>query len=77
VGEWSGNARRGHVQDEVHGREVREGEEADNWGPRASEGKHANGRSALIGRTHRTTRGSGHTREETGPNKPVRQGSGR
>jgi hypothetical protein len=31
---------------------------ADRWGPQANEGTYANGRSALIERTHRAERGS-------------------
>jgi hypothetical protein len=49
---WPGNARCGRVHGGEHGREVREGEVADRWGPRASEG--ADEWSALTGRTHRT-----------------------
>jgi hypothetical protein len=56
VGEWSRNARRGRVHGGVRGRDVREVEEADRWGPRASKGAYANGRSAVIERTHRAER---------------------
>jgi hypothetical protein len=47
----------------MRGREVREGEVADRWGPRASESELANGRSTLTERTHRTARGSGRASE--------------
>jgi hypothetical protein len=39
VGEWPRNARRGHVHGGERRREVSEGEVADRWGPRASEGE--------------------------------------
>jgi hypothetical protein len=51
VGEWLGNARRGRVHAGERGREVREGEVADRWGPQASESELANERSALSGPT--------------------------
>ena len=76
-GEWPGNARRGRVHNGVHGREVRDGEVADRWGPRGSESGLTNGRSALIGRTHRAARENGHAREETGDDNPAPPGSGR
>jgi hypothetical protein len=60
--------RRGRVHGGVRRQKVREGE-ADRWGPRASKGEHANVWSALIGRTHRAARGSGHAREEPGADK--------
>ena len=60
MGEWPKNVRRGHVHGGVRGREVRQGAEADRWGPRASEGEYANGRSTLTERTHRAERGSEH-----------------
>jgi hypothetical protein len=66
VRRWPGNARHGRVHGGVRGREVREGEVADRWGPRASERALANGQSTLITRTHRTTRDSGRVSEETG-----------
>ena len=43
------------VHDKVHGWEVREGEVADMWGPRASESELANGQSALTGQTCNTS----------------------
>jgi hypothetical protein len=43
-GEWTGNVRRGRVHRGVRGREVREGQVADKWGPRASESGLANAR---------------------------------
>jgi hypothetical protein len=76
-GEWPGNARHGRIHGGVHGQDVRNGEEDDRWGTRASEGEHANGRSALTGRTHRAERGSERAREETGTNKPAPPGRGR
>jgi hypothetical protein len=57
--------------------EAREGEEADRWGPRASEGDHANGRSVLTERTHRAARGSECAHEETGADKLAPPGSRR
>jgi hypothetical protein len=77
MGEWPGNARHGRVHGGVRRQEVREGGEADRWGPRASEGEYANGRLALIERAHRSERGSGCVREETGTDKPAPPSSGR
>jgi hypothetical protein len=77
VGRWPGNARRGRVSVGVRGREVREGEVADRWGPRASERALANGRSVLTGRTHQIARGSGRASEETGDDMVAPPGSGR
>jgi hypothetical protein len=77
VGEWPRNARCGRVHGEVRGREVREGEEADRWGPLASEGEHVNRRSALTERTHRAERGSERTREGTDADNPAPPGSRR
>jgi hypothetical protein len=77
VEEWTGNVRRGRVHEGVRGREVREGEVTDRWGSRASEGEHANGRSALIGRTHRAARGSGCEHEGIGADYPAPPGRGR
>jgi hypothetical protein len=48
------------------GREVREGEVANRWGPRANENELANKQPALIGRTHRAARGSERTSEGIG-----------
>jgi hypothetical protein len=76
-GEWTGNTQCGRVHDGVRGRDVREGEVADRWGPRASESGLANGQSALTGQTHRAVRGSGHAREETNTDKLAPSGSGR
>jgi hypothetical protein len=76
VGEWPGNARRGRVNGGVRGREVREGDEANRWGPWASESVLTNEQSALTGRTHRTTRESGHGREEIGADKPAHRAVG-
>jgi hypothetical protein len=50
---------------------------ADRWGPWASESGLANGRSTLIGQTHRAQRESGRTCEETGADNPAPPGSGR
>jgi hypothetical protein len=79
VGEWPRNARCERINDRVGGREVRDGEEADRWDPRASEGKHENGHehSALIGWTYRAARGSGRAGEETRGDRSVPPGSGR
>jgi hypothetical protein len=77
VGEWPRNARRGHVHGGERRREVSEGEVADRWGPRASEGKCPNGRSTLIERAHRAERGNERVRERIGADRPVPPGSGR
>jgi hypothetical protein len=83
VGEWPENARREHVHGGEREREVREGEVADKWGPRASESELANGRSALIGRTHCAVREKGHERERIGadrlgpPGSEMERASGR
>jgi hypothetical protein len=77
MGRWSGNARHGRVHDEVRGREVRDGELADGWGPRASERALVNEQSALKGRTHRTARGSGRASEETGADTVAPPNNGR
>jgi hypothetical protein len=69
--------RRGRVHGGVRGREVREREEADRWGPRASEGEHANGRSTLTKQTHQAERGSEHEREGIDANYPAPPSSGR
>jgi hypothetical protein len=61
----------------VREREVREGEEADRWGPRASEGTCANGWSALTERSHRAERGSERVRERTSADKLAPSDSGR
>jgi hypothetical protein len=76
-GRWPGNARRGRVHGRVRGREVTEGEEADRWGPQASESGLANGQSALTGRTYRAARGSGCAREEPDADKLEPPSSGR
>jgi hypothetical protein len=65
------------IHDGVRGREVREGEKADRWGPRASEGAYANRRSALTEWAHRVERGSECVRERTDTDKPAPRGSGR
>jgi hypothetical protein len=77
VGEWPRNTRRERVGGRVGRREVREGEEADRWDPRASKGEHENERSALIGQTHRAARGSGRVGKETSADRSVPPGSGR
>jgi hypothetical protein len=59
------------------GKRLWKGGEADRWGPRASEGEYANGRLALIERAHRSERGSGCVREETGTDNRAPPGSGR
>jgi hypothetical protein len=66
------NVRRGRVHGGVCGQEVREVKVADGWGPRASKGELANGRSALTRRTHRTSRGrerasEGNWHQKAGP----------
>jgi hypothetical protein len=61
----------------VHGREIREGEVADRWGPRASEGAYANGRAGLTVRAHRAERGSERAREELGTDMLAPASSGR
>jgi hypothetical protein len=66
VGEWLGNVRRGRVHGGEHEREVREEEMADRWGPQASEGEHANGRSTLTERAHRAARENRRVRERIG-----------
>jgi hypothetical protein len=71
VEEWPGNTQCGRFHGGVRKREVREGEVADRWGPRASEGENVNGRSALTERTHRTERGSGRACEGNGAEKPA------
>jgi hypothetical protein len=43
AGRWSVNARRGRIHGGVHGREVREVEVANGWGPWASGRELANG----------------------------------
>jgi hypothetical protein len=51
---------RGHVHDGGHGREDREEEGADGWGPLAErERELANGRSALIGGVYQAARENG------------------
>jgi hypothetical protein len=78
VGEWPGNARRGRVHDEVHEREVREGEVSDRWDLRVSEGAYANGRSALIERAHEQREGaSARARKPTPTSRPHRAEGGR
>jgi hypothetical protein len=76
-----GRARGGGQETRVHveecGREVREGEVADRWGQRASEGAYANRRSTLTERAHRTEGGSKHVRERTGADKPAPPRNGR
>jgi hypothetical protein len=48
MGRWPREARRRRVYDGVRGREVREIEGANGWGPRARERKR-DGRSAMTG----------------------------
>jgi hypothetical protein len=50
---------------------------ADRWGPRASEGERANGRSALTERAHRAVRENGCAREEIDADNPAPPGSRR
>jgi hypothetical protein len=73
-GEWPGNARHGRVHGGVRGREIREREEADRWGPKASESVLANERSALTGRTHQAARENRRMRQETDADNPVQLG---
>jgi hypothetical protein len=77
VGEWLRNACRGRVHGGEHEREVREGEVADRWGPRVSEGAYVNGRSTLTKRTHWAERGNKRVRERIGADRLVPPGSGR
>jgi hypothetical protein len=77
VGEWPRNARRGRVHGGEHGWEVREGEVADRWGPRVSEGAYANGRSTLTKWTHWVERGNERVRERIDADRLVLPGSGR
>jgi hypothetical protein len=49
---------------------------ANRWGPRASKGERANGRSALIEWSHRAARENGRVRERIGADRPVPPGSG-
>jgi hypothetical protein len=56
MGEWPRNARSGRAHNRERRWEVREGEVADRWGPRVSEGAYANGRSVLTERSHRVER---------------------
>jgi hypothetical protein len=71
VGEWPRNTRCGCVHGGVRGWEVREGEEADRWGPRAREGAYANGRSVLTERAHwaerERARARNNRRRQAGP----------
>jgi hypothetical protein len=76
-GGWPGNTRRGRVHIGECGREVREGEVADRWGQRVSEGAYVNRRSALTEQAHRTEGGSVHVHQRTGADKPAPPGSGR
>jgi hypothetical protein len=76
VGEWPENMCRGRIHNEERVQEVRKGEMADRWGPRGSEGKHTNGRSALTEQAHRTERGSERVHERTDADKPAPPGSG-
>jgi hypothetical protein len=77
VGEWPGNARRGRVHSGERGREVREGEVADRWGLRVSEGAHANRWLAMTERAHRAERGNERVCERIGADRSVPLGSGR
>jgi hypothetical protein len=61
----------------VRGREVREGEVADRWGPRDSESELANGQSVLTGWTHRAARGNRRASEGTSVDKLAPLSSGR
>jgi hypothetical protein len=65
------------VHDGERGREVREGELADRWGPRANKGEHANRQSALTERAHRAERGNERVHERTGVDKLAPPGSER
>ena len=76
MGEWPENMCRGRIHNEERVQEVRKGEMADRWGPRGSEGKHTNGRSALTEQAHRTERGSEREHERTDADKPAPPGSG-
>jgi hypothetical protein len=49
---------------------------ADRRGPRTSEGERANGRSALIGRSHRAASESGHEHGRVDANRSGPPGSG-
>jgi hypothetical protein len=69
--ECPGNTRLGRVHGGVRGREVREREEVDRWGPWASERGLTNGRSALTGRTHRAAIENRHALKETGVDNPA------
>jgi hypothetical protein len=77
MGEWPRNARSGRAHNRERRWEVREGEVADRWGPRVSEGAYANGRSVLTERSHRVERGNEHVRERIDTNRLVPPGSGR
>jgi hypothetical protein len=68
---------RGCIHDGESGREVREGVVADRRGPQASEGERANGRSTLIGRSHRATRENGCVRRLIDADRLDPLGSGR
>jgi hypothetical protein len=48
MGKWPRNARCGCVHGGVRGREVREGEEVDRWGPRASKGADAGSGKKIL-----------------------------
>jgi hypothetical protein len=77
VGEWPRNVRHGRVHGGVRGREVREGEVVDRWGPRTCKSGLTNGRSALKGRTHQVARENGHEHEGTSADNPAPPGSGK
>jgi hypothetical protein len=74
---WPENVRSWVRPRQGSGREVREAEGADGWGPRGSEGKSANGRSTLTERVHRVAGENGREREGIGADRPTPQSSER
>jgi hypothetical protein len=77
VEEWPGNARHGRIHGAERGREVRDGEVADRWGPRVSEGANVNGRSVLTEQAHWADRVNERMRKRIGADRLVPPGSGR
>jgi hypothetical protein len=77
VGRWPGNTRRGRIHCVVCGREVKEAEVADEWGPRASKRVLTNGWSALTGQTHQTEGESARERARCGADRMAPPSRGR
>jgi hypothetical protein len=77
VGTWPENARSWVRPQWGRGREVREAEGANRWGPRGSEGKSTNGRSTLTERVHRVAGENWREREEIGTDRSTPHNSER